>query len=53
LIDSYKYTMEYLAKNRLVIDDIIYGEGCGNDGLHPSDYVQKLIFENLIETLQI
>jgi lysophospholipase L1-like esterase len=53
LIDNYKYIIEYLAKNRLVIDDIIYGEGWGNDGLHPSDHVQKLIFENLIETLQI
>lgn len=53
LVDNYKYIMEYLAKNQLVIDDIIYGEGCGNDGLHPSDHVQKLIFQNLIETLQI
>ena len=53
LIDNHKYIIEYLAKNQLVIDDIIYGEGCGNDGLHPSDHVQKLIFQNLIETLQI
>ncbi len=45
--------MEYLTKNQLAIDDVIYGEGCVNDGLHPSDYVQKLIFQNLIETLQI
>lgn len=53
LVDNYKYIMEYLAKNQLMIDDIIYGEGCGNDGLHPSDCVQKLIFQNLIETLRI
>jgi lysophospholipase L1-like esterase len=53
LVDNYKYIMEYLTKNQLMIDDIIYGEGCGNDGLHPSDHVQKLIFQNLIETLQI
>ena len=53
LIDNYKYIMEHLAKNQLTIDDVIYGEGCKNDGLHPSDYVQKLIFQNLIETLQI
>lgn len=53
LVDNYKYIMEYLAKNQLVIDDIIYGEGCINDGLHPSDYVQKLMVQNLIETLQI
>jgi len=53
LVNNYKYIMEYLAKNQLMIDDVIYGEGCVNDGLHPSDYVQKLIFQNLIETLQI
>jgi lysophospholipase L1-like esterase len=53
VVDNYKYIMEYLAKNQLMIDDIIYGEGCGNDGLHPSDYIHKLIFQNLIETLQI
>lgn len=53
LVNNYKYIMEYLTKNQLAIDDVIYGEGCVNDGLHPSDYVQKLIFQNLIETLQI
>jgi lysophospholipase L1-like esterase len=53
LVDNYKYIMEYLEKNQLIIDDIIYGDGCRNDGLHPSDYVQKLMFQNLIETLQI
>lgn len=53
LIDNYKYITEYLAINQLVIDDIIYGEGCANDGLHPSDYVQKLIFKNIVETLQL
>jgi hypothetical protein len=53
LVDNYKYIMKYLAKNQLAIDDIIYGERCGNDGLHPSDHVQRLIFQNLIETLQI
>jgi hypothetical protein len=53
LVDNYKYIMEYLAKNQLVIDDIIYSEGCENDGLHPADYVQKMMFQNLIETLKI
>lgn len=53
LIDNYKFVMEYLKNNQLNIDDVIFGEGCGNDGLHPSDYVQKLIFQNLIQTLQI
>jgi len=53
IVDNHKYVMEYLEKNNLIIDDIIYGEGCMNDGLHPSDKVQKLIFENIIKTLQI
>jgi len=53
LVNNYKYIMEYLAENQLTIDDVIYGEGCINDGLHPSDYVQKLMFQNLIKTLQI
>lgn len=53
LVDNYKYIMEHLVKNQLVIDDVIYGEGCPNDGLHPADYVQKLIFQNLVEVLQI
>lgn len=53
LVDNYKYIMEYLAINQLVIDDIIYGEGCVNDGGHPSDFIQKMIFENIVETLQL
>lgn len=53
LVDNYEYIMEFLSKNQLAIDDIIYDEGCENDGLHPSDHVQRLIFQNLIETLQI
>lgn len=53
IVDNYRFLIEYLTINNLKIDDIIYGEGCGNDGLHPSDYVQKLIFQNLIQTLHI
>lgn len=53
LIDNYKYIEEYLKDNRLVIEDIIFENGCMNDGLHPSDKVQKLIFKNVIETLGI
>ena len=34
--------MGYLKINQLNIDDIIYGDGCGNDGLHPSDYVPEI-----------
>lgn len=53
LIDNYKYIEEYLKDNRLIIDDIIFADGCKNDGLHPSDKVQKLMFHNVIETLGI
>lgn len=53
LVDNYKYITEYLVGNHLLIDDIIYGEGCANDGLHPSDFVHKLIFKNIVDTLQI
>lgn len=53
LVDNYKYITEYLEVNQLVIDDIIYGEGCANDGLHPSDIVQKLIYKNIVVTLQL
>ena len=53
LADNYRYIEDYLAKNQLTIDHIIYGQGCDNDGLHPSDSVQKLMFQNLMETLQI
>ncbi len=53
LVDNYKYITEYLEVNQLVIDDIIYGEGGVNDGLHPSDFVQKSIYKNVVETLQL
>ena len=53
LVDNYQFVMDYISKNQLIIDDIIFGEGCGNDGLHPSDYVQKLMFQNLVQTLEI
>jgi lysophospholipase L1-like esterase len=53
IVDNYQFLIEYLTINKIIIDDIIYGKGCGNDGLHPSDYVQKLIFQNLVQTLHI
>ncbi|MEE1032365.1 MAG: SGNH/GDSL hydrolase family protein [Ruminococcus sp.] len=53
LVDNYSYVNKYLETRGLKIEDIIYGEGCKNDGLHPGDFVQKLIFENLIQNLQI
>lgn len=53
LIDNYRYITEYLSSNNLKIEDIIYENGCMNDGVHPSDRVQRLMFENLIGTLGI
>lgn len=47
IIDIYKYIIDYLQDNKLSIEDIIYGEGCKNDGSHPSDFVQKLMFEKI------
>lgn len=47
LIDNHKMVEEYLATNNLEIEDILYGEGCKNDGLHPGDFAQKLMYENI------
>lgn len=52
LINHYQYVLDYLEKNHLVIDDIMYGERCSNDGLHPPDFVQELMFENVIIELK-
>lgn len=53
VVDNYSYIQNYLFMNRQVIDDIIMEESCANDGLHPSDFVQKLMFENLIKKLEL
>lgn len=53
LVDNYKYITEYLEAKQLVIDDIIYGKGCVNDGLHPSDFMQKLIFKNIVGSQRV
>ena len=50
-IDNYKYILDYLKENQLKIDDIMSGEGCVSDGLHPPDFVQKLICENVIRNM--
>ncbi len=47
LIDNYEYIEEYLKANALKIEDIILGEGCFNDGLHPADKAQQLIYKNI------
>ena len=46
-IDNYGFITKYLQDNSLVIEDIILGPGCENDGLHPADRAQKLIFEHV------
>lgn len=49
--DNYRYIQRYLTASGKRIDDIICGAGCENDGLHPSDFVQRLMYFNLMETL--
>lgn len=53
LVDNYSFILEYLHINNLSIEEIMFEEGCENDGLHPSDFVQKLMFENLKRVLNI
>ena len=36
-----------------IIDDIIFNADGVGDGLHPSDFVQKLMFENIVSELGI
>ena len=50
-VDNYRYIQNYLVASGKKIDDIICCEGCKNDGLHPGDFVQKLMYMNLMETL--
>ena len=47
----YRYIQRYLLTTGKKIDDIICGIGCKNDGLHPGDFVQKLMYINLMEVL--
>lgn len=48
LIDQYQYIMDYLAVHNKQIEELIYHEGKG-DGLHPSDSVQQLMYENVLQ----
>ena len=47
LIDNHAMAVTYLQENNLKIEDILFGEGCVNDGLHPGDFAQKLMYENI------
>lgn len=51
VVDNYYYVKHYLSSTSQVIDDIIFCEGGMNDGLHPGDVVQKLIYKNLMKAL--
>ncbi len=53
LIDFYQYILEYLKDHNQKIDDIIFNPDGFGDGLHPGDFVQKLMFEKIIEELGI
>lgn len=53
LIDNYHFIEDYLKKNGLRIEDIIFGEGCQNDGLHPADFAQRLMFEHIVRELNL
>lgn len=48
-IDLYQYILNYLKDHNQKIDDIIYNQDGVGDGLHPGDFVQKLMFEKIIE----
>lgn len=50
-VDNYRYIQHYLLTSGKKIDETICGVGCKNDGLHPGDFVQKLMFMNLMEVL--
>lgn len=52
LIDNYQYILDYIKDNQLQIDNIMQEEGCQSDGLHPTDFVQRLIFENVLKELK-
>ena len=53
LIDNYQFILDYLTAHNQKIDDIIFNADGVGDGLHPSDFVQKLMFENIISKLGI
>ena len=53
LIDLYQYILDYLNDHNQKIDDIIFNPDGVGDGLHPGDFVQKLMFEKIIKELGI
>lgn len=53
LVDMHKDIGAYLAASGKKLEDIIFGAGCQNDGLHPGDAMQKVMFESVVRTLGI
>lgn len=53
LIDTYQHILNYLSDHNQKIDDIIFNPDGAGDGLHPGDFVQKLMFEKIVEELGI
>ena len=53
LIDTYQHILNYLSDHNQKIDDIIFNPDGVGDGLHPGDFVQKLMFEKIIDELNI
>lgn len=51
LVDLYRDIEDYLASSGKKLEDIIFGEGCKNDGLHPGDAMQEIMFESVVRTL--
>lgn len=51
VIDNYNYIQQYLLSNSKNIEDIIYCEGGINDGFHPGDLIQQLMYKNLMKSL--
>jgi len=51
LIDLYQYILNYLKDHNQKMEDIIFNPDGIGDGLHPGDFVQRLMFEKIMEEL--
>lgn len=51
LVNNFNYIQDYLLFTGKTIEDIMMQENCMNDGLHPTDFVQELIFRNLMQNI--
>lgn len=53
LVDLYADVEAYLQASGKALEDIINGPGCKNDGLHPADAMQRVMFESVVRALGI